>query len=969
MERSAELDPLSESDGPAYAFGPFRLLPARRILLEDDRPVRLGSRALDILIVLVEHAGQVLDKDTLISQVWPNVSVEDATLRVHLAGLRRALGDGHGGARYIANVTGRGYSLVAPITRLEEPTASPPSPAIAERTHNLPAGQTRIVGRTAIVATLAGQLTRQRFISIVGPGGIGKTTVAVAVAERLTRSFRDGIRFVDLAPIGDSCLVFAALASALEVAIRGADPITSLAAVLRDKNMLLIFDSCEHVIDVVATLVESLLLGAPGLHILVTSREPLRAIGERAQRLAPLAVPPASATLNAAAALMYPAVQLFAERAAASLEAFELTDADAPLVAEMCRKLDGIALAIELAASRIDAFGVGGLARLLEDRFRLLRFGRRGSLPRQKTMHATLDWSYQLLTDLERTILRRLAVFVGGFTLQAATAVIVDDVLVVGSVVDVIADLVAKSLVAVDFADSRVPYRLLDTTRAYALETLTGSAELPDLQRRHAAHFLTVFEAAETEWLTQPAADWLATYGSHIDNLRAALDWAFAPGGDEAIGVALTAASAPLWMHLSLSLEFRRRIEQALASADTARGPHHGMRLLAALGATLTFTPDADHEGSAVWTGALTLAKTLGDVEYQLRSLWGLWADRIKVGDFPASLEVARRFHDVAEGLADEPVGERMVGISLFYLGDLSRSRSHLEHMLARYSPPPSGSHMVRFQIDQAITARMTLGQVLWLLGLPDQASQIVECGLALALVTGHGPTLCNALAQGAASVALFRGDLERLDRHTAMLLDESTRHTLSTWHTWGRCFQGATLVRQGKPAEGADVLRAALDTLPALGFALRSIEFHAEWAAALGLAGDVPRGLAEIDDALARSERHSELWLAPELLRLKGELLLRQRGSDAAESESLFRRALLMAGEQAALSWELRAATSLARLLRTHREYAAAREALLPIYQRFTEGFDTADLRAAHTLLDELAGEQACCPDELRSQ
>jgi DNA-binding winged helix-turn-helix (wHTH) protein len=360
------------SVGRAISFGPYRLVAAQRLLLEGDRPVRLGSRAFDILTALVERAGELVSKEELIARAWPATFVEEANLKIQVSALRRVLGDGQGDHRYITTIVGRGYIFVAPI-RKEEPSQASPPPTIAPAPpHNLPFATTRIIGREEIVTTLVAQLSRRRLVTVVGPGGIGKTTVGLAVAERMIGAYAHGVRLVDLAPLRDPGLVPSAVATVLGLQIRTGDPLPALVAALNDARMLLLLDNCEHVIDAAAALAAAVISGTPGVNILATSREPLGVQGERMHRLGPLNGPDPSSILTAAEAGDFPAVQLFVERATAVVEDFALTDANAPLVVAICRRLDGLPLAIEFAAPRVEALGVAGLADRLDDSLQLL---------------------------------------------------------------------------------------------------------------------------------------------------------------------------------------------------------------------------------------------------------------------------------------------------------------------------------------------------------------------------------------------------------------------------------------------------------------------------------------------------------------------------------------------------------------------------------------------------------------------
>lgn len=449
----------------AISFGPFRLLPARQLLLEDETPVRLGSRSLEILTALVERGGELVSKNELMTRVWPDTVVDENSLRVHIASLRRALGDGQPGRRYVTNIPGRGYRFVAPVDLSESDGMHAPKSTETGRAHNLPISQARAVGRGNTIGALLDQLPSRRLITIVGAGGIGKTTVALELAEALLQAYEDGVWFVDLAPLGDARLVPSTLASALGIAVEAENTVSRLIDLLRHKKMLVVLDSCEHVVAAAAALAEQLLAGVPDIHILATSREPLRADGERVHRLSPLEIPPDPTGLSASEAISYSSVQLFVERAAASVDGFQLGDDEAPIVADICRKLGGVALAIELAAARIDAFGIRQLAVLLDDRLRILNQGRRTAQPRHRSLDAALDWSYEFLPETERVVLRRLSILPNAFTLDAAIAVAGYDNT---DIVDSIGNLVAKSLISADLGGAVVYYRLLDTTRAYA---------------------------------------------------------------------------------------------------------------------------------------------------------------------------------------------------------------------------------------------------------------------------------------------------------------------------------------------------------------------------------------------------------------------------------------------------------------------------------------------------------------------
>ena len=894
------------------------------------------------------------------ARAWPDTVVVEGNLPVHMAALRRALGDGHDGNRYVVTIPGRGYSFVAPIKIAETPRPVPPQPAALARGHNLPAQLTRLIGRADIVSRLAGQLERTRLLTITGPPGIGKTSVALAVAEQLIGAYEHGVWLIDLAPLGNPLLVPSTIASVLGLESRSENPLPSLVAALRDKQMLLVLDNCEHVIEVATSLAFAVLRGAPGIRFLVTSREPMRAQGERVYRLSALQSPPAATLPSATEALRYSAVQLFVERATAATGEFKLSDANAPIVVAICRELDGLPLAIEFAAARVEAFGVPGLAARMDDRFRLLSGGRRTALPRHRTMAATLDWSYSLLTEAQQFVLRGLAIFVGGFTLSAAGAVIADATHPEDNVIDQVTELVAKSLVATDVSGTEPRLRLLESTRVYALEKLATSGERESLARRHAAYYRALLEAAGAAQGGAPADDWHATFAPEIDNVRAALAWAFAPGGNATTAVALAAASAPVWLEMSLLTECHGWTGKAIANLDAAgRGTRYELALQTAFAISLMYTKGMTDEACRALIRAVELAESLHDPDYQLRALTGLCTFRIRHTDFRSALALARQCEAIAERLTDpaaKATADWMLGVSRYFLGDLARARAHLQQALDARAPARERAYIVRFGVDQRVHSLSILAHLLWLQGFPDQAARTGKRGIDQACTLEHPVSMCMALTWGGSTIALRTGDLTLAERYTTMLIEHAEKHSVSLYQPYGLGVMGWLSAKHGDPEKGVQLLRAALTGICEARSYVFYLKFLVTLAEFLGPAGEINEGLIVIDEALQRAERHKELWCMPEVLRIKGELVLLQNVSNAANAEKCFRCSLDWARRQNALSWELRAATSLARLWRSQGKVREARDLLASVYGRFVEGFASADLQSAKRLLNDLS-------------
>src|SRR5215831_18559015 len=539
-------------------FGRFKVVRHRRELLVDGRPVELGGRAFDTLLALIDARGTVLTKDELMSRVWPDRVVEENNLPAQIFVLRKVLGPDRD---LIRTVAGRGYQFTGEVRATAATVAGPPP----SRMTNLPEAVSELIGREAELREVTALATEHRLVSLVGPGGIGKTRLGLEVARHLVPRFPDGVFVAELGPVSSPELVAATVAGALGLThVASAASPEGVAGAVGTRKLLLVIDNCEHVIGAAAGMAEALLRASPGASLLATSREPLRVSGEYIYRVPPLEVP-AEDNQDMEDIFRHAAVRLFVARAQSAEPRYIAEGRVAAATAAICRHLDGMPLAIELAATRIVAFGVDGVATRLDDRFRLLTGGSR-TLPRHQTMRATLDWSYELLSESERVVLRRLGVFVGVFTPDAATAVAASVDIPAADVEDAVANLVGKSLLSTDVGGAIVRYRLLETTRAYAREKLVESAEFEHLARRHAEYYRDLFQRAGVEFETRPTAEWLAAYRPHFDDVRLALDWAFSPGGDAGVAVALTAAAMPMWTHLSLVTECRGRAEQAIAS-------------------------------------------------------------------------------------------------------------------------------------------------------------------------------------------------------------------------------------------------------------------------------------------------------------------------------------------------------------------------------------------------------------------
>ena len=594
-----------ESPAQNLCFDRFELDPAERRLLVGGTPTVLGPRAFDLLLTLAERAGQLVMKDTLLERVWPNVVVVENNLQVQISTLRRLLG-----AEAIVTVAGKGYRLTCePVPK---PAATSARALMAlNATSNLPHSVGALFGRRQELMQLEALLAAARLVTVTGPGGVGKTRLMNECALGLASRFADGAWWVELAMLSEPDMVAAAVAATLRIEVKDAlSAGDALIRHLRDKHTLLLLDNCEHLVEPVAKLVHSLLSFAPRLQVMTSSQEILGINGEQVFRVRSLPVPVDDAP-TAAAAMNFGAIELFVERARLGEQDFQCDDRNAPLIATICRRLDGIPLAIEMAAARVAAFGLASVARLLDERFLALSAGRRSAVPRQRTLQATLDWSFSLLAERERIVFRRLATFVGSFSLEAGIAVAADDGIETAAALDAISTLVTKSLLGVDSTQGQWRYRLLEVARAYALERLAEADEFNAVAARAAAHCVSVFRTCFDDWTRWSDDAFDARYAPELPNLRVALDWALGPQGEPDLGLMLTALSGPLWIDRLMISESERRLATAFAQVK----PQTSAQWVASLHlvAGTFYYPRLNELSTSALRSAATMMRSLGE--------------------------------------------------------------------------------------------------------------------------------------------------------------------------------------------------------------------------------------------------------------------------------------------------------------------------------------------------------------------
>jgi predicted ATPase/DNA-binding winged helix-turn-helix (wHTH) protein len=936
-------------DDEGIAFGRYRIFPKLNLLLRDSDKITISPRAFDVLWMLVKADGELVSKDDLLDTVWSGVIVEENNLQTQMSAIRRALGPDR---RMIRTEFGHGYRLVAEVRKqawFMSPDAEPTRPAHA----TLPLPLTPLLGRIGELDEIERLFTRRRLVTITGAGGIGKTRLAIEIGHRVTPRYPDGVHLAEMAKISGDELVGTAIATTLRMNPPDFETAEGLSALLFGKRCLLIIDNCEHLVEPIARVVEIIMRYGDGFHVLVTSQEPLGVEGEQVYRLAPLSAP-AAGTRDFRAAIAHTAFELFVERAAASGHALELDEDTVEAVGAICRRLDGLPLALELAAARVAGLGVQGVLAALDDRFQLLTAGRRTALARHRTLRATIDWSFHLLNEMEQSILRRLAVFTASFDADAARAIAASEYDSPWPCLDVLSGLVGKSLLLLDPGRPVPRYRFLETVRFYALEKLAESGEVDLTAARHATYLAGVIRRASEDWKVLPTDEWRQKYEEMGDDLRSSLDWTFSEKGDARTAVEILVHAPPFWMLLSLHDECRRRTLQALNDRP-GRGSLPAvdeMRLHTALGTALSWATGPVRETRAAWERALELARQQSATEVELQAQYGLWLYSLRSGRYGEALQHATDMMRLAARESDEEalaVGRRLAGIGHHFLGHHEQARELVEESL-RWHETTRPHQAFRFGMDQRIAGLAFLSRILWVLGFADRARELAASAVADARALDHATTLCCAIAEGWCTVHALEGDHEAVRRETKALKLAAGSHGLEFWRTYGDLFELWAEIHAG-----AEIQASAID---ALVFRVEALDFDPGYSVLLTDIALCVRKKARVAPALARLSAGlmqtpvKPSWAEPEFRRVAAHF----SGNDAATIVAM-REALSVSEAQRAPAWSLRIVVDLAEILVKQGNPREAASLLDAALVALPEGNHGVEMAVARTLAVRLRG------------
>ncbi|WP_343315139.1 winged helix-turn-helix domain-containing protein [Brucella sp. BE17] len=787
----------ADRDDEGTDFGRYRIFPRLRILMRDGIKIEISPRAIDILWLLVKAKGELVTKDYLLETVWSGVVVEENNLQAQMSAIRRALGSDRDMVR---TEFGLGYRLAS--KQNQEAVSEPVLGKVTARAFPIPL--TPLLGREAELLEIEELFGASRLLTIVGSGGVGKTRSAIEFAERLAERDSIDVRVVEMAKVSDAQLVEPSLANALMIPSLGMQHIRQVFGGSRSAQLTLIIDNCEHLSDVIAQAIETLLTNSSQIKVLTTSQEPLGISGEQVYRLGPLAVPPKN-IMDIKTALKYPAFELFVERASAKTQTNEINVA---LVNEICHRLDGLPLALELAAARVSTIGLSGVLAALNDRFNLLTAGRKTALAKHRTLRATVDWSYHLLDPDEQLMLRRISVFSSPFDVGAVRAVAIPEKSDPWYAVDILGRLVSKSLLLLDLSHTRPQYRFLESIRFYALEKLADDPDLNCVMQRYAFHILTAARHATHDWKTLSTDEWQATHAGIIDDIRGVLDWSFSTNGDMQVGISILACATPYWVQLSLHDECRNRISDALERFANSMAASDEMSLQAALGTALSWAVGPVAEADSAWQRALFLAQLHGVSEIELQARYGLWLVSLRSGRFHDSLNHATEMLRCSLRAGDAEaaaVAERIAGVSQHFSGNHDLARELIERSI-HWFQVNLPQQRFRFGLDQSVAGKSFLARTLWVLGRVNEAKDLAGLAVSEAIMLDHANTLCCALAEGESTVFGLEGDVEAVRGAVTRLRHAARQHGLGFWDTYASVFDAWATMESGKVVSSSEL-------------------------------------------------------------------------------------------------------------------------------------------------------------------
>jgi predicted ATPase/DNA-binding winged helix-turn-helix (wHTH) protein/tetratricopeptide (TPR) repeat protein len=944
---TADIDDSKLAAADWIAFGPHVLFPTERILKRDGQVLHIGDKTLDLLMALLSAQGEVISKSDLADRVWQRSCVEDATIRVAIGSLRKVLGQTPEGGDYVINVVGRGYSFTSAVPLERWPARSTEvgmkihqPVGVGSALGRLPPLLNPVFGRRRDIEVINNLLATRRFITVVGSGGIGKTTVAVSCAS-LRAEGNDGVYFVDLAPIRDPALVPARIAMALGAVQAAADPLAFIAERLASSRMLLLLDNGEHVAGATASVIEDILGFAPHVSVIVTSREPLGADGETVYRLNPLSVPKDSYGLTAEQALTYDAIELFVDRVQAGSPDFVLTDALAPAAADICRKLDGVALAIRLAAGRVPAFGINGIATLLEDKFRLLAQNQRAALPRHQTLEATFDWSFDLLTPTEQALLTRVAIFSHAFSLTAVQQVAAGK----GDSLEVafatIGDLVAKSLVVFIEDEDGARYRLLETVRGFALARLGDGDERRQTALRHAQYVIGRCEIYQIEKAKSHDSEAAAIARSTLDDAQFALQWSIEEA-DWDLASELVRVAGPLLTQLGFAKEVGTWIERLL---DVETDPHKRLALMISLGGALWLSSPEDITTIKIYGEAYSLARALDDVPAQLRAAWSVVLTTCSARRPRQAIRAAEQLTDgtdvSTEG--DAPSSDALIralaGVSRHLLGDYAECERNIRWLLHHYPAEQRVVESGAYLYDPRQIGRPFLAWIEWFSGrLSDAAA---TSGQAITESGDNLPSIFNNTIRSAFPIAVESQRWTAAARYLDTLRRECGDR--QEWRAWTDALDAVLAMHHDRSATAlARFEKFVLGDEPFKGFK-RQAWYYVRLVEGYLSFGRFATAQKLLEELLRFIENEEDNWWRPQLIGLEAHLLAR---SDRAAAVDRYWEAMTLARGEGSLLLELKLLLAARTISPEPASRARARQRAMAIHQELAASSPTADAR-----------------------